>query len=40
MKATLTLLAAVVLASGFTSCASKNQTPPPPMVDMGSRSYK
>ncbi len=40
MKVTLTLLAAVVLASGFTSCASKNQTPPPPMVDMGSRSYK
>ena len=40
MKSVLLALAAVVAAVGFTSCASKTQSPPPPMVDMGTQTYK
>jgi hypothetical protein len=40
MKIASMILAAVVLAAGFSACSSKQQAPQPPMVDMGSRSYK
>jgi hypothetical protein len=39
MKIASLLLAAIVVAAGLSSCNSNKNTPPP-MVDMGSRSYK